>query len=325
MISTKNLVSEIFEVPREWVFEHYLGLTERLTGQSVKIKSVFNLSEKTPSLCVYLDDRGVYRFKDFSSGNCGDGLSLVESMFNLLSRGAASNKIVNDYNTFILDNEYSAVKEYKAHGKYQVHDFEMRHWNMFDQRFWMSFQIGSKTLDRYNVVPLQHYTMRKVDDIGLFFDIKIDVNFIYGYFKEDGTLYKIYQPKQRDKKFVKVRDYIQGSEQLVGSKYLLILSSLKDVMAFTRLGIKNIEAVAPDSENSMIPESFIKKAKAKYQKVLIMFDNDEPGLEAAKKYKTRYDLDYINLNMSKDLSDSVRDHGIEAVREQLFPLIKQAL
>jgi hypothetical protein len=29
--------------------------------------------------------------------------------------------------------------------------------------------------------------------------------------------------------------------------------------------------------------------------------------------------------MSKDLSDSVRDHGIEAVRDKLFPLLKQAL
>jgi hypothetical protein len=29
--------------------------------------------------------------------------------------------------------------------------------------------------------------------------------------------------------------------------------------------------------------------------------------------------------MSKDLSDSVRDHGVEAVRDVLFPLLKQAL
>jgi hypothetical protein len=29
--------------------------------------------------------------------------------------------------------------------------------------------------------------------------------------------------------------------------------------------------------------------------------------------------------MSKDLSDSVKDFGIEAVREKLFPLLKQAL
>lgn len=325
MISTKNIISDIWEVPREWVFEHYLGLTERLSGQSVKIKSVFNISEKTPSLCVYLDDRGVYRFKDFSSGHCGDGLSLVENLFSLSSRGAASNKIVNDYNTFILNNDYSAIKEYKAQGKYQVHDYEMRHWNVYDQRYWMSFHIGSKILEKYNVVPLQYYTMRKVDEVGLAFDIKIDINFIYGYFKEDGSLYKIYQPKQRDKKFVKVKDYVQGSEQLTGAKYLLILSSLKDIMAFNKLGIKNIEAIAPDSENSLIPESFIKSAKIKYSKLLVMFDNDEPGLEAAKKYKIRYDLDYINLPMSKDLSDSVKDHGVDKVREALFPLLKKAL
>jgi hypothetical protein len=29
--------------------------------------------------------------------------------------------------------------------------------------------------------------------------------------------------------------------------------------------------------------------------------------------------------MSKDLSDSVKDFGVNAVREMLFPLLKQAL
>lgn len=324
MISTKYLVSQIFDVPREWVFEHYLGLTERLSGQSVKIKSVFNI-EKAPSMCVYLDDKGIYRFKDFSSGNCGDGLSLVQNMFNLRSRGAASNKIINDYNNFIENNHYEVIKECKIHSRYQVHDFEIRHWNVYDQRFWMDFEINSKTLNNYNVIPLKYYTMRKTDEVGLVFEIKIKINFMYGYFKNDGTLYKIYQPKQLDKKFVKVKDYVQGSEQLVGEKYLIILSSLKDIMAFNKLGIKNIEAIAPDSENSMISEIFIDTIKKKYKKIIVLFDNDEPGFEAAKKYKTRYGLDYINLNMSKDLSDSVKDFGVEAVREKLFPLLKQVL
>ena len=325
MISTKNMVSDIWDVPREWVFEHYLTLSERLSGQSIKIKSIFNASEKTASLCVYLDDKGTYRFKDFSSGNCGDGLSLVESMFNLLSRGAASNKIINDYNTFIQNNDYSAVKEYKAQGKYQVHDYEMRHWTNFDQRYWMSFQIGSKTLEKYNVVPLQYYTMRKIDVVGLIFDIKIDINFIYGYFRKDGTLYKIYQPKQKDKKFVKVRDYIQGSEQLQKANYLIILSSLKDIMAFTRLGIKNIEAVAPDSENTMIGEKAIGELKPHYEKIVVLFDNDDPGIKAAQRYKDKYGFNTILLPMEKDLSDSVKVHGIDKVREVLFPLLKQAL
>jgi hypothetical protein len=33
----------------------------------------------------------------------------------------------------------------------------------------------------------------------------------------------------------------------------------------------------------------------------------------------------VVLDMSKDLSDSVKDHGIEAVRDKLLPLLKKAL
>ena len=62
MISTRAIISDLNDVPREWVFEYYLKLTERLCGQSLKIKSVFNISEKTPSLCIYLDARGIYKF-----------------------------------------------------------------------------------------------------------------------------------------------------------------------------------------------------------------------------------------------------------------------
>jgi DNA primase len=63
----------------------------------------------------------------------------------------------------------------------------------------------------------------------------------------------------------------------------------------------------------------------KYQKILVLFDNDEPGLKSAKRYKEKYGFNYIVLDMSKDLSDSVRDHGVEAVRDKLLPLLKQSL
>ncbi len=47
----------------------------------------------------------------------------------------------------------------------------------------------------------------------------------------DGTLYKIYQPKVQKKKFIKVTDYIQGSDQLAGHNHLVITSSLKDILS----------------------------------------------------------------------------------------------
>jgi hypothetical protein len=44
-----------------------------------------------------------------------------------------------------------------------------------------------------------------------------------------------------------------------------------------------------------------------------------------KKYKEKYDLPYVVLEMSKDLSDSVRDTTLTKVRETLTPMLKEKL
>jgi hypothetical protein len=326
MISTKNLICDLTDVPREWVFEHYLNLTEKLTGQDIKMKSIFNTREKTPSMCIYLDRNGIYKYKDFSSGNGGDAISLVQTLFNLPSRGSASYKIVEDYNQYVLNNGYNPIKSYKQHSKFKVTDYEMRHWNTLDQKYWMGFHIGSRLLSRYNVVPLEYYIMQKTDENDSVSSMTIKGNYIYGYFREDGTLYKIYQPKVKESKFIKVRDYIQGTEQLVFDKpYLIITSSLKDLMAYHKLKISNSEAIAPDSENTMIPENIMSSISSKYQGVCVLFDNDEAGIRAAEKYKLRYGFDYVVLELEKDLSDAIKVHGIDKVRENLLPLLKQTL
>lgn len=326
MISTKNLIYDLADVPREWAFEHYLNLTEKLTGQDIKMKSVFNIREKTPSMCIYIDRNNIYRFKDFSSGNGGDSIALVQSLFNLPTRGSASYKIIEDYNQYVLNNGHNTIKSYKQHSKFKVTDYEMRHWNTLDQKYWMGYHIGSRLLSRYNVVPLEYYVMTKTDENDVVSSITIRGNYIYGYFREDGNLYKIYQPKVKDSKFIKVRDYIQGTEQLVFDKpYLIIASSLKDLMAYQKLKISNSEVIAPDSENTMIPENIMNSISSKYHKVCVLFDNDEAGIKAAEKYKSRYGFEYVVLEMEKDLSDAIKVHGIDKVRENLLPLLKQAL
>ena len=326
MISTKNLIYDLADVPREWVFEHYLNLTEKLTGQDIKIKSIFNTREKTPSMCVYLDRNNIYKFKDFSSGNGGDCLSLVQNLFNLPTRGTASFKIIEDYNQYVLNNGFNPIKSYKQHSKFKVTDYEMRHWNTLDQKYWMKYNIGSRLLSKYNVVPLEYYIMEKTDENDVLSSITIKGNYVYGYFKDDGTLYKIYQPKVKDSKFIKVRDYIQGSEQLTYDKpYLIITSSLKDLMAYNKLKISNSESIAPDSENTMIPENIMSSISSKYKGVCVLFDNDEPGIRAAEKYKLKYGFNYIVLNLEKDLSDSIEKHGVEKTRNVLLPLLKEVL
>lgn len=327
MISTKNLISNIKDVKKEWIFEYYLNLEEKLTGQDIKMLSVFNLKDKVPSMFIYYDvSSNSYKFKDFSSGNQGDCIELVQKLFNLNTRGQAISKIINDYQEFILNNKTSIDIKFQHHDKFKVTDYEIRHWNNLDEGYWTDYKISSDILSNYEVHPLSYFTMSKENLDGSLKEIKFSKPYLYGYFRENGDLYKIYQPKVSVKKFIKVKNYIQGSDQLdYKSKYLIITSSLKDLMVFNQLSIQNIEAIAPDSENTMINDIKMKELKDKYEKIIVLFDFDDPGKEAAEKYKKKYGLKYILLPLEKDLSDSVKEHGITKVRNLLFETLKDAL
>jgi hypothetical protein len=325
MISTKNIISDLEEVPREWVFEYYLNLKEKLIGQDIKMLSAFNVKDKVPSMFIYRNG-DYYKFKDFSSGFQGDHIELVRHLFNYDARFKAADRIIRDYQEYVKYNVLVEREPIKFHDKFKVVDYEMRHWNSQDSTFWTSFRIGSTLLAKYNVVPLAYFTMEKKEEDGSITSFKFSKSYLYGYFREDGELYKIYMPKNLDKKFIKVQNYVQGIDQLTyEAKYLVITSSLKDLMCFNKLGIGNVECIAPDSENTMIGESVMGKLSKRYFKTIVLFDNDEPGIKAAQRYQDKYGLNYVILDMSKDLSDSVRDHGVEAVRDKLLPLLKQAL
>jgi hypothetical protein len=327
MISTKNLISDLTQVPRTWPFEYYLNLSEKLIGQDVKILSAFNSKDKVPSMCIYFDVKSdYYKFKDFSSGYQGDSISLVMYLFSLKDRYAAANKLIQDYQRYVTDNKIEHVLEIKAQDKFKVIDYEIRHWNNLDQTYWTQFHIGSKLLEHYNVSPLEYFKMERTNIDGTVTVFTTQRNYLYGYFRKDGTLYKIYLPRTPEKKFIKVQNYIQGADQLTYTKdYLVITSSLKDLMTFIKLGYKNAEAIAPDSENSMISESVIEKLKTRYKAICVLFDNDSPGIVAAEKYKSKYGFKYVVFPVEKDLSDAVKAIGVNAVKEQLIPYLKEAL
>lgn len=316
------------DVPSVWIFEHYLNLGEKLTGQTVKIKSVFNVNDKDPSMCIfYSDTEKRYMFKDFSSSLGGNGYALVGHLFNLEYK-EAQDKAIADYTKFL---ESGGVEEHRFDivmnqaAKYKVISHETRGWTNVDAMYWSIYGIDSDTLNRYNVKPLARYTMAKVNDEGRQESFTSDNNNIYGYFNKDGELCKIYQPAVSKKKFLKVLKYIQGYDQLSGAKYLIICSSLKDVMSLMSMGFKTIDAIAPDSENTMLTEEFINEMKSKYEKVFTLFDDDVAGLKSMMKYEEMFNLPYIRLQMSKDLSDSIRDYDMQSVKIVLYNILKRMI
>ena len=320
MFKIKNLVHDIKDVPTTWVFEKYCKLSEKLSGQDIKIKSLFNPKERTASMCIYVDKTGQYKFKDFSTGKGGSAVELVK-LLNNLSYHQASHFIVEQYNDFVLHNNGGYdIKEFKQASRYKVTSFKVRQWSTQDQYFWTQFNIGSKLLEEFHVKPLESYCMTKDDN-----ELCIKGLYLYGYFKADGTLYKIYQPKTLDKKFIKVSSYIQGMHQCTGEKHLIITSSLKDIMSIKSLKL-SIDIIAPDSENTMIKQEIMEELENKYKKIIVLFDNDDAGIEAMKKYKEKYSfIETTILPMSKDVSDSIKDYGAKEVRNRLVPILDKKI
>ena len=87
----------------------------------------------------------------------------------------------------------------------------------------------------------------------------------------------------------------------------------------------NVEVIAPDSENTLIKPYVINNLKEKYSKVITLFDNDQAGHNAIKKYKEAYNIHGTFLEIEKDLSDAVKLHGINKIKEIIAPLLSKTL
>ncbi len=322
MLSTKNLVIKESDIPSYWVFQYYLNVNEKLDGQDVKITSVWNPSEKTPSMCIYVDvKKQCYMFKDFSTGKGGNKINLIQLLFDI-GYSDAVEKMIKDYNVFIKSN--TVEKTFKIQPKWEIELVKLRDWNNADANYWLKYRIGKTMLEKYNVKPIEYYNMVKQDGETLK-KIKIKSSYMYGYYNKNGDLYKIYQPYNNKQKFHKVISYTQGIDQLNYDKpYLVIASSLKDVMAIDSIGY-NIELIAPDSENTVIKPYIIENLKNKYKKVITLFDNDIAGKKAIDRYKDLYDINGTHINTSKDPSDCIKEYGWEKLHEELKPLLKETI
>lgn len=314
---TITFTTDTFPISNEWIFEKFLNLTEKLIGQSVSIKSIFNSKDSRPSMVLYIHESGKYKFKDFSSGLQGDAIDLLRHYYNI-SREDAFDKA---YALYKASGETEFIRDKYLPAEKKISDYVTRKWNTLDANYWTDYKIGSDLLEKYNVKPLASYNF-SIEQNG---DVKVMVfqnEYCYGYFRKNGELYKIYNPKSKKTKFVKVKNYIQGHDQLeYKAKWLLLLSSLKDLMAFKLLGFKNIECIAPDSENTMLTDKQIEYYKKRYELITVLFDNDVAGKESAKKYNQLYDLPIVSFEVEKDLAECIKQHGIDNTKVFLKPIL----
>jgi hypothetical protein len=188
----------------------------------------------------------------------------------------------------------------------------VRDWNKKDADYWSQFHISKKLLLTFDVQPITHYWIN---------ELRFSCDSIsYRYRFDCG--YKIYRPLERDFKWSSNvgMECLQGYAQLPESgETLFLTSSLKDIMCLAVLGYPSI---ALQSEMLVPSEGTIEEAQARFKEVIVLYDNDfensnNPGQTMAVKICKKYGLDNLvipSYYRSKDISDLIRDHGLEEAK-----------
>jgi len=279
---------------------------------------MFNVAERTPSMSIFAY-KNTYVYKDFSTGKGGGGIHLVMELFKLCKEDAIT-KIKIDFkknkssNTPIITSPII----YKE-SKIKVTKIIKRKWNTLDKYYWGQYSINSNLLEKYCVVPLKSCTFQKIIN-GEIKSFTIALEKMYGYFKLDGTLYKLYTPGKKNK-FLTLDHYIPGIEHLeYKAPTLIITSSLKDILSILTLQI-DVEVVAPTAEGILIDKRLLIAFSFKYDNIYTLFDNDIAGNKAMIKYKENYSIPSLYLTLEKDISDSVKKYGIEITKNHIKNLL----
>lgn len=278
--------------------------------------------DKHPTCCIQAYE-GKFFYKDFATGESFDDIGYIKHKYGIDFKKALA-YINRDFNLNlggqnieglptmqffgIPDKEINVNDYIKESAKIEV---QIRKWSIHDKSYWNErYQFSVKQLQFFRVFPLSYFWINSK-----IYSCKKNS---YGYFmgtKNDLEKWKIYQPLEPKKKkwFSNIgKTDVQGYDQLPKTgNVIYITSSMKDVVTLRKLGFY---AVAPSAESTIIPDDIIEELRSRFQKLIIFYDNDEPGIRASSKHAKLYSAQELSIPITagvKDPSDFVDKYSYE--------------
>ena len=192
-----------------------------------------------------------------------------------------------------------------------------RDWRSNDLLWWKGFGITKGTLDHYRVTPIQ----RVWKNSKLYYQyIEKIVHPAYHY--AIGSSDKVYFPFNDKVRFLhEDGKAMQGLEQLPDrGEILVITKAMKDVMVLKEL---KYPAIAPQSENTPISDILFKDLTNRFDGIFILFDNDKAGIRSATKLSETFNIPFVYVSASKDISDYVKLAGIKEAQSFMDAVVKR--
>jgi len=292
------------------IFSYYLG-------HNFQIGSVFNSpfrEDKKPSFSIFRSDNfNILLYKDFATGNTGDCIEFVRLVLNLTRKAA----IKQVYEDLILNKKVNKItpieKEPKRTSNKSI-EISKRDFNKYDLEYWGRFGITKKTLNKFNVNPINSYWVNGT--LSPYTYRIIDPAYAYRIFDK----YKIYRPFSVDYKFISnATSYdLFGWEQLPKhNETIVITKSLKDLMV---LDIHGVTAIAVQGEGHTIPKEILNELHNRFNKIIIFYDRDKAGLSCTRKLVKKYGFDFRFIHKKykvKDIAELREKYGKEETEKAI--------
>ena len=316
-VSLEDIISKVTEAN---ILSYYLGVTE--------IPCIINSplrQDRRPSFGLYSTDGKRIYYTDLSTRDRGGLFDLLGNMWKCSYKEVLIriNKDIPNFNNNTNIRTYTpcTIKSTNIYNKSTDLQCKVRNWRNYDIKYWNLYGINLEWLKYAEVYPISHKIVIKDNNRYVFTADK----YAYAYVehKEGKVTLKIYQPfNTNGYKWSNKHDNSVISLWTKVPKYgeqICICSSLKDALCLWANA--DIPSLAIQGEGYRMSNTAINELKRRYKQVFICLDNDEPGINDAKKLSK--ETGFINVilppfNEGKDISDLFKAKG----KNQFLKIIK---
>jgi len=293
--------------------------------------------DNNPGCRIYLNSNNQLKYKDFASGDNYNCWNYVMNKFNC-TYYEALNIISNDFNLssiktnieprLILTNDEFKTKIASIPKEKSTITIVEQPWGITDYNYWNQFGITFDILDEYNVFSAKYVYLNKGNRRLTFEYKKSNPCYAYRFTGEGRYSYKIYFPNHPDKKYKWLfsggsSSDIEGYDQLpLNGNILILTKSLKDCMCYRVLGYS---AISLQGEGNKLEQSLVDKLLKRFDKIIINYDCDSRGILETNKLVEQYNFNCFYIDKHKDLSDYIKNEGLDRAKILIDGKIKNCI
>ena len=310
------------------ILARFLGIT----SVPAVISSPFR-EDRKPSFSLWSPDGRMVRWVDFATGDKGDLWDLLGRLWGLpfprvidkvrhdMEGASGGVSLTSASLSGTRATRHPVIRRERA-----SLDVRVRKWESRDMEYWGAYGVTLPWLRWAEVYPVSHVIYSR-DGHGVAFAAdRLAYAFVER--KEGRVTMKIYQPlntmgfkwrNNHDGSVIALWDKIPER-----GKSVCVCSSVKDALCLSVNA--RMPAVALQGEGYGISETAASELRRRYERVYVLFDNDEAGLVDGEKLSRETGFRNVVLppfDGGKDVSDLYKTKGREKWRDIIFPLFSE--